>query len=784
MSDSPRQHHHVAALADLPLTPKVLPPTVIIRLSSRREKPKPVPLLQLAVNNCTVVKYPNLRVEPVRKSLSKIYSTPNRAQALRESNKENTTMSSPSTANSKKARTERCNTATSQIPGTYPTSGEESDYTLSSRSVSMTSESATTHETITPATAIIPSTPSTNMNQSQLNKELPAKPILREAESPEKRGIYDATDANAHLIPFPPLTPRASDISLKAATTVTCEDLIYDSDTATLQEPHGDDQPSATDDIIQEYIGTSLQVLDISSPDVTIKQDIRTISSVSTLSRSPGMNSIPRHRRKSSVSVNGSPFSRSRKPKPKGSRSSVRGQNGYGQKGTQHFHRRDSVGVMEKGPREDLSRLDSDDEIEIFHDSTATSPIQADDDAQRSKKFDCGPTVRYSLDARQVIMGELREPESSKPLGSQRDGYNTPKAEETSPTRTTKQKQAGERRTLGQKDRGSEPEHKSIHPPRISSLQDSDQRMRTPSPAFVSRLARPTASSSAREAASKANMKNNKTLNNRSSIRPPSRQSSINRLSEKPGFNGRNSSESSTNQLPITNNANTIVSSDTSRKSLADSGTLESVKRAGKGLKSKFSNMLASRNRSRNNTLGEKINGRELPTRPPPIPRRANSRNLTTNENSGMSRTPSQVVRPYHNSVPLDDSLNQTINGPKNSSSSANNFDSSRLIPSIDHPHSMNDVPILSAASIADRSGDLTDSTLHTAQLHLVNIIQRAEEVTDENIRSNLVAIIEMLGVSIGQARELRIATIAQMKDNMILANKVRELSKMVLDNL
>ncbi|EHK96698.1 hypothetical protein M7I_7602 [Glarea lozoyensis 74030] len=153
----------------------------------------------------------------------------------------------------------------------------------------MTSESATTHETITPATAIIPSTPSTNMNQSQLNKELPAKPILREAESPEKRGIYDATDANAHLIPFPPLTPR---------------------------------------------------------------------------------------------------------------------------------------------PREDLSRLDSDDEIEIFHDSTATSPIQADDDAQRSKKFDCGPTVRYSLDARQVIMGELREPESSKPLGSQRDGYNTPKAED------------------------------------------------------------------------------------------------------------------------------------------------------------------------------------------------------------------------------------------------------------------------------------------------------------------------------------------------------------------
>jgi hypothetical protein len=214
MSDSPRQRCHVAALADLPLAPKVLFPPVAVRPSSRREKAKPVPLVQLAVNNCTVVKYPNLRVEPIRKSLSKIYSTPNRAQALRESNKENTTMTSPSTANSKKARTERSSTATSQLPGTYPTSGEESDYTLSSRSVSLTSESATTHETINPATAIIPSTlptvsfllrntaitepsPSSvklinsqNMNQSQLNKELPAKPILREAESPEKRGIY------------------------------------------------------------------------------------------------------------------------------------------------------------------------------------------------------------------------------------------------------------------------------------------------------------------------------------------------------------------------------------------------------------------------------------------------------------------------------------------------------------------------------------------------------------------------------------------------------------------
>jgi hypothetical protein len=162
MSDSPRQRNHVAALADLPLTRPSLPPTVTIRPALRREKSKPLPLVQLAVNNSTVVKYPNLRVETSRTNLSKLYSAPNRAQALRESNKENQEMTSPSTANSKKVRTERFNTASSDLPGSYPTSGEESDYTVSSSSASMTSELITvTPEALSPAATMTPATPPT-----------------------------------------------------------------------------------------------------------------------------------------------------------------------------------------------------------------------------------------------------------------------------------------------------------------------------------------------------------------------------------------------------------------------------------------------------------------------------------------------------------------------------------------------------------------------------------------------------------------------------------------------
>jgi hypothetical protein len=189
MSDSPRQRSHVAALAALPITPPTLSQTVTIR-SSRRKPKKPVPLLYKATENSLLVKYPELRVQTSQTSLSKAYSAPNRAHALRESNKENNTMSSPSMAKSNNVWTERSNTASSQIPGAYPTSSEES---ISSRAVSITSESETVTSESLAHTAIV--TPAgLAMAPSPLDKELPVRPVLRNADSFEKRGIYGMAD--------------------------------------------------------------------------------------------------------------------------------------------------------------------------------------------------------------------------------------------------------------------------------------------------------------------------------------------------------------------------------------------------------------------------------------------------------------------------------------------------------------------------------------------------------------------------------------------------------------
>jgi hypothetical protein len=190
MSDSPRKPSHVAAFSAVPLEPRSLPSTVTIRQPARRKKLKQIPLLQVATSNSTVLKHPALRAETRKTSLHKAYSAPNRSHALREGNKEINTMSSPSTANSIKVRPEPSHIAFSQIPGAYPTSSEES---TSTRSVSSTSGSGTvTSESVTHRATVNPAT--LPMAPSPLDKELPAKPIPRDADSPEQRGIYGMAD--------------------------------------------------------------------------------------------------------------------------------------------------------------------------------------------------------------------------------------------------------------------------------------------------------------------------------------------------------------------------------------------------------------------------------------------------------------------------------------------------------------------------------------------------------------------------------------------------------------
>jgi hypothetical protein len=136
----------------------------------------------------------------------------------------------------------------------------------------------------------------------------------------------DATDANAQLIPFPSLTPQASEASLRGFSTGGAGGQAYDndSDASTLQDIHGNDQTSPTDDITQEYVETTLQVLEISASKSKLQENLKTTRTVSTLPRSPGMKSIAQPSRRVPISAGGSPQSRDQKAKLKVSKNTLR----------------------------------------------------------------------------------------------------------------------------------------------------------------------------------------------------------------------------------------------------------------------------------------------------------------------------------------------------------------------------------------------------------------------------------------------------------------------------
>jgi hypothetical protein len=346
--------------------------------------------------------------------------------------------------------------------------------------------------------------------------------------------------------------------------------------------------------------------------------------------------------------------------------------------------------------------------------------------------------------------------------------------------------------------------------------------MRTKPSSYISRLSRPTASSAAREAASKAIVEKNKALNDaKASARTPSRLSMASQPLNDAKAGARTPSRLS--MASQTQGKPSMVVPRAARKPDPESGTLQSVKRAGKGLRTKFSNMLGNRKSSektipsRTSLLSEKANVRDFLAGGDTAPQRTGFRNLTTYENSGMSRTPSQVVHPYVSLLLREDVVEHTPagklespnnatflvhstpagkpNSPNNATflevstpSASTNKPPKNVSPTLlsrleSHP-ALGPLPSPTAAATADRTGDLTDTTLQEAQVHFVDIIKRAEAITDVEARKDLVAIIEMLGASIAHARELRIATLEQISNNMVIATKVREYGERVLINL
>ncbi|KAG9235941.1 hypothetical protein BJ875DRAFT_457848 [Amylocarpus encephaloides] len=250
------------------------------------------------------------------------------------------------------------------------------------------------------------------------------------------------------------------------------------------------------------------------------------------------------------------------------------------------------------------------------------------------------------------------------------------------------------------------------YPPRQSSLGNS-------APSFVSRLARPTASSTAREAASKSTIKANKTAN----PRVASRQSLGN-----------------AGPSPSAAAAPSVVAAP--RKSLPEAFTISSFSRARKDIKSKFSSI-----------IGKSSSASVDKGHPPTVP----TVFLPTGHPARTSG-PAAFVPATSSSVPAD------------------------------HHNLLNAHHVLALALSTPPSshigGEDIDALLSTAQADLLEVIRRAEHVESPAVRAGMCHVVEVLGTAIANARELRMALLRMMGENLEVARAVTGLGRVVLESL
>ncbi|PVH74336.1 hypothetical protein DL98DRAFT_658817 [Cadophora sp. DSE1049] len=252
---------------------------------------------------------------------------------------------------------------------------------------------------------------------SPLDKELPAKPALRYAESPQRRGILDATDSAAKrmTVSYPPLRP---------SNVIRHRPSMSDSGSFKVTPSLGSARGS-----VKYEVGTASakKAQKVQGLPVTIasQRSLRQTSSAYSLAAaSRGSASSHRVANLSHGHVgaykNGSPIQRypstHRKPAVKTpvkfNRRSTRSfqvlhDNSSGDNITIKVdieQTEESIGVN----KENINVSG----VTLAEDSADESPIRSDVD-RRYVKLGVGPTVRYSKDAREVLMG--KSPNVNKP---------------------------------------------------------------------------------------------------------------------------------------------------------------------------------------------------------------------------------------------------------------------------------------------------------------------------------------------------------------------------------
>ncbi|CZT12512.1 uncharacterized protein RAG0_16312 [Rhynchosporium agropyri] len=248
---------------------------------------------------------------------------------------------------------------------------------------------------------------------SSVDKELPPKPILRLTSSPERRGLLDATDSASKrmTVDYPPLKP--SNIGHRPSRSDTSFEV-----TPSLRSARG----SASFEVGTASTKTSLKVQGLPVT-ITSQRSLRPTTSgfSSTASRIPGSTTTST-RRVTSLShgghigayKNGSPIQRY----PSSIKSTGKAPGKFNRRQARDFQvlpdssPDDGFKVqVEVDAEQTEETLESGMEnfnisgLTLADDSMAGLPVQSDSD-RRFDKLGVGPTVRYSKDAREVLMGK------------------------------------------------------------------------------------------------------------------------------------------------------------------------------------------------------------------------------------------------------------------------------------------------------------------------------------------------------------------------------------------
>ncbi|RDL42383.1 uncharacterized protein BP5553_02362 [Venustampulla echinocandica] len=591
-----------------------------------------------------------------------------------------------------------------------------------------------------------------------LDKELPPTPVFTPIDSLEEHdfdGDSTEPDSETEKVTFAALTPKSSLVSLN--------DSILTNETPTV------------------HVAKAINFKTIKGSK-GVKDMLQLVpgkpGSMNGLSEAPVAERVVMV----TVEKNGSPLPR--RPIRKPSRHDLRGFNALSQKGKSRVADTEIArqAVASSGVLQEPAQLPQmDDPARV----ASTSPLQQDDGIRRSSKYDCGPTVRYSVDAREVIMGghDRRSVSAASVYkGAIRDSTSSIKSAKPSMKTGKSENEKGApkqafRNIVVQLKTPSAPTGGMRGGRSVSDFGASGPNIKPQDakkggqPATMSRFSRPTAASAAREAVSKSTVKLAK------------------HSSPKDG------ADQSTKHPTSTSRSESKVPRPTCA-SLPNDNSVTTVEQPSRGFKSRISSLLPSRRRSeppatnrpnsyspilnRHSSLAQSVGASSAQAS---VHRQPNivSNQFVPEPTDRLDRARDRAARPTTyalvNRVPLLTNATRSNTSATLRRNQVRGGDEEPPTPPRSRSGPGAHYEGIGPGAAAGDMGDAVDAPLRDAETHLDLVIHRTRQVTDRAFRDQSIRLIEELGSAIQVTRQLHMAAIAQARTNAGIAATISRLT-------